>query len=270
MLKQIALLSSVLISALTAQAQTTILDQDFQQGIPVSWSTVKADSYTEQDPQFLSQPAWIAIPDPNNLSDTIAAATSYFTVAQKANRWLISPPVTIGTYGNYLKWNAKSFDPSYPDTYQVLISTTDTQLASFNDTVLRVVFEFEEWTQHEVNLSELGYSNNETVHIAFVLETQGGFNLFVDSVNMRKDDPLALDEQSIQTDVTIYPNPTNSTIHFSSENLKHIVIYNTAGTMIYSQEQANPISMERFDQGIYLVQMTTNKGQIITKRVQKI
>lgn len=270
MLKQIALLSSVLISALTAQAQTTILDQDFQQGIPASWSTVKADSYDAVQDIFDVPAAWIAMADPNNTSDTIAASTSYFTVAQRANRWLISPPVTIGTYGNYVKWKSRSMDPSYPDTYQVLISTTDTQLASFNDTVSRVVFEFEEWTQHEVNISELGYSNNETVYIAFVLETQGGFNLFVDSVNMRKDDPLALDEQSIQTDLTIYPNPTNSTIHFSSDNLKHIAIYNTAGTLIYSQEQANPISMERFDQGIYLVQMTTNKGQIITKRVQKI
>lgn len=270
MLKQIALLSSVLISALTAQAQTTILDQEFQHGIPASWSTVKADSYLEHEAQFASQPAWIAISDPMNPSDTIAAATSYFTAAGRANRWLISPPVTIGTYGNYIKWKARSFDPSYPDTYQVLISTTDTQLASFNDTLSRVVFENEEWTEHVINMSELGYNNNETVHIAFVLETQGGFNLFVDSVNMRKDDPLALDEQSILTDLTIYPNPTTGTIHFSSENLKHVAIYNTAGTLIYSQEHANPISMEHFEKGIYLVQMTTNNRQISTKRVQKI
>lgn len=270
MLKQIAFLSSVLISALAAHAQTTILDQEFQHGIPASWSTVKADSYTEHEAQFLGQPAWIAIPDPLNPSDTIAAATSYFTVAQRANRWLISPPVTIGTYGNYLKWKAKSLDPSYPDTYQVLISTTDTQLSSFTDTLLRVVSEWEYWTEREVNLTELGFNNNETVHIAFVLETQGGFNLFVDSVRMRKDDPLALNEQIIQADVTIYPNPTSSTIHFSTVNLSNIAVYNTAGTLIYSQDHGNPVSMELFDQGIYLVRMTTNNGQIITKRVQKI
>lgn len=269
MLKQIAFLSSVLISALSANAQTTILDQEFQHGIPASWTTVKSDSYTEHETQFLGQPAWIAISDPFNPTDTIAAATSYFTVAQKASRWLISPPITIGTYGNYLKWKAKSFDPSYPDTYQVLISTTDIQSASFTDTLLRVEFEWEEWTQHEVNLSEMGFSNNETVHIAFVLETQGGYNLFVDSVNMRKDDPLALEEQSIQTDVTIYPNPTSDKIYFSSVNLKAVSVYNTAGTLIYSQEKADPISLERFDSGIYLVRMTANNGQIITKRVQK-
>lgn len=269
MLKQIALFSSVLVSALSTQAQTTILEEDFQQGIPANWTIVKVDTCTEHSSVSEFSPGWIAIADPNNPTDTVAAATSYFISAQKANRWLISPPITIGTYGNYLKWNARSFDPSYPDTYQVLISVTDTQISSFIDTLSRVEFEWEDWTQHEVNLSEQGYSNNETIHIAFVLETQGGFKLFVDSVNVRKDDPLALDEQFIQPDVTIYPNPTNDMIYFSTASLKQVAIYNTAGTLIYSQEKSNPISMNHFDRGIYLVQMTTNSGQTITKRVQK-
>ncbi|WP_430402305.1 choice-of-anchor J domain-containing protein [Fluviicola sp.] len=270
MLKQIALFSSVFLSALSATAQTTILDEDFQQGIPANWTIINNDNYTENAAVSEFSPGWISIVDPDNTNDTIAAATSYFTVAQKASRWLISPPITIGTFGNYLKWNAKSFDPSYPDTYQVLISVTDTQISSFIDTLSRVEFEWEDWTQHEVNLTELGYSSNETIHVAFVLETQGGFKLFLDSINVRKDDPLALNEQFLHTDVTIYPNPTSDVIRFSTENLKEVSIYNTAGTLIYSQEKANPISMSTFEQGIYLVRMTTNSGQSITKRVQKL
>ncbi|WP_294670030.1 choice-of-anchor J domain-containing protein [uncultured Fluviicola sp.] len=270
MLKQIAFLSSVLISALSANAQTTILDEDFQQGIPASWTVIKNDPYTEDISVSEFSPGWIALANPDSLLDTVAGATSYFTTNDKASRWLISPPVTIGTFGNYLKWKAKSYDPSYPDTYQVLISTTDTQISSFNDTLLRVEFEWEEWTEHEVNLSEMGYSNNETVHIAFVLETIGGFKLFLDSINIRKDDPLALEEQALQPDVTIYPNPTSETIYFSANNLKNVAVYNTAGALIYSQEKSTPISLETLDRGMYLVRMTTNNGQVITKRVQKI
>lgn len=270
MLKQIAFFSSVILSALSATAQTTLLDEDFQQGIPANWTIIKNDSYTENAGVSEFSPGWISIEDPDFPNDTVAAATSYFTVAQKASRWLISPPLTIGTYGNYLKWSARSYDPSYPDTYQVLISTTDTQISSFTDTLSRVEFEWEDWTQHEVNLSEFGYSNNETIHIAFVLETQGGFKLFIDSVNIRKDDPLALEEQFLQQDVTIYPNPTSDVIHFSNANLNRVSIYNTAGILIYSQEKATPISMSAFNQGMYLVRMTTNNGQLITKRVQKL
>jgi hypothetical protein len=270
MLKQIAFFSSVLLSAFAAHAQTTILDENFQQGIPANWTITKNDAYIEDSSVIEFSPGWIALEDPAFPNDTVAGATSYFTVAQKASRWLISPPITIGTYGNYLKWSARSFDPSYPDTYQVLLSTTDTQISSFTDTLLRVEFEWEDWTSHELNLVDYGFSNNETVHIAFVLETQGGFKLFVDSVNMRKDDPLALEEQFLQPDVTIYPNPTSDFIHFSNANLETVSIYNTAGTLIYSQEKATPVSMARFDQGIYLVRMTANNGQTITKRVQKL
>lgn len=269
MLKQIAFFSSVLVSALSLNAQTTILEEDFQQGIPANWTINKVDSYVEQDPQFA--PGWITIADPANSNDSAAAATSYFTTNGKANRWLISPPITIGTYGNYLKWKARSFDPSYPDTYQVLVSTTDTQIASFNDTISRVVFEWEEWTAREVNLSEQGYSNGQTIHLAFVLETTGGFKLLLDSINVRKDDPLSLNENNFKTDISIYPNPTTDFIQFSAEAaLKHVSLYNTAGKLIYSQENGAKISLESFDQGLYLVRITTATGQIITKRVQKL
>jgi hypothetical protein len=270
MLKQIAFLSSLLLAASSATAQITVLDQEFQHGIPASWTTIKADTCVEHEQQFLGQNAWIAVPDPGNPTDTVAGATSYFYSNTRANRWLISPPVTIGTYGNLLKWKARSFDPSYPDTYQVLISVTDTQPSSFIDTLSRVEFEWEEWTQHEVNMSELGYTNGQTIHVAFVLETTGGFNLFLDSVQIRKDDPLAVQEQSLQPDVTIYPNPASERIQFSASNLKNVAIYNTAGTLIYSQENADPVTITGFEQGIYLVRMTTANGQVITKRVQKL
>nr|WP_294862209.1 choice-of-anchor J domain-containing protein [uncultured Fluviicola sp.] len=268
MLKRIVLFSSVILSALSATAQTTLLDEDFQQGIPANWTIIKNDTCTAVDPQFA--PAWIAYADPDNTADTVAAATSYFTSSQTASRWLITPPITIGTFGNYLKWKAKSYDPSYPDTYQVMLSTTDTQISSFDSLLLRVEFEWEDWTEHEINLSEYGFNNNETVHIAFVIQTQGGFNLFVDSINVRKDDPLSVNEQFLHTDVSIYPNPANDVIRFSTASLEQVSIYNTAGTLVYSQKNATPISISSFEQGIYLVRMTTNSGQTITKRVQKI
>ncbi len=271
MLKQIAFFSSVLVSAFSLNAQTTILEEDFQQGIPANWTIIKNDSYTENSTVSEFSPGWITIADPANSNDSAAAATSYFTTNGKASRWLISPPITIGTYGNYLKWKARSFDPSYPDTYQVLVSTTDTQIASFDDTISRVVLEWEEWTEREVNLSEQGYANGETIHLAFVLETTGGFKLLLDSIHVRKDDPLSLNENNLKTDISIYPNPTRDFIQFSTEAaLKHVAVYNTAGKLIYSQENGAKISLETFEQGLYLVRMTTNTGQIITKRVQKL
>lgn len=269
MLKQLALFSTVLVSAFSLNAQTTIMNEGFQQGIPANWTIVKADSYTEQDSQFA--PGWIALADPDGSNDSVAAATSYFTVSGNADRWLITPPVTIGTYGNFVKWRARSFDPSYPDTYQVLVSTTDAQTASFSDTIFRVEGEWEDWTDREVNLSEQGYSNGQTIYLAFVLKTSGGFKLYLDDINVRKDDPLAVNEHSLKTDISIYPNPTRDVIRFSSESaLKQVALYTTAGNLVYSQENGSDISLAAFEQGMYLVRMTTTTGQIITKRIQKL
>jgi hypothetical protein len=170
-----------------------------------------------------------------------------------------------------LKWRAKSVDPSYPDTYMVLVSTTDTQIASFNDTISRVENEWEEWTNREVDLSDQGYTNNETIHIAFKIETTGGFKLFLDSINFRKDDPLAINEPVLKADVAIYPNPTTDLISFSTTAvLEEISIFNTAGTLIYTQTSDSPISLQNMNQGLYLVRIRTNTGQLITKRIQKL
>lgn len=269
MLKQLALFSTVLVSALSLNAQTTILNEGFQQGIPANWTILKEDSYTEVNSQFA--PGWITLADPDGSNDSVAAATSYFTTSGAADRWLITPPITLGTYGNLVKWKARSFDPSYPDTYQVLISTTDTQIASFNDTIFRVEGEWEEWTDREVNLSNEGYSSGQTIYLAFVLKTSGGFKLFLDDINVRKDDPLAVNEQLVKTDISIYPNPTRDLIRFSAQDaLKQVTVYTTAGNLVYSQENGSDISLASFEQGMYLVRMTTNTGQIITKRIQKL
>ncbi|MDR0802024.1 T9SS-dependent choice-of-anchor J family protein [Fluviicola sp.] len=269
MLKQIALFSTVFVSALSLNAQTTILNEDFQQGIPENWTIVKADSYTAQDTQFA--PGWIALADPDGSNDSVAGATSYFTTTGKASRWLITPPLTIGTYGNFLKWKARSVDPSYPDTYQVLVSTTDTQITSFNDTIFRMEGEWEDWTDYEIDMTAQGYSGGQTIYLAFVLETTGGFKLYLDDINVRKDDPLSLNEHFLKADISAYPNPTRDLVRFSSENtLKHVAVYSTDGNLVYSQENGTEISLAGFEPGVYLVRMTTNTGQIVTKRIQKL
>ena len=79
--------------------------------------------------------AWITTIDPIDSTDTIAASTSYFSPAGTASRWLITPQLSLGAFGNYINWNARSHDPSFPDDYLVLVSTTDSQITSFTDTI---------------------------------------------------------------------------------------------------------------------------------------
>ena len=155
-------------------AQSYILDTDFQLGIPTNYSIVDNDfnAPNSQVANFTS--AWIGIVDPEDSTNKVAAATSYFSLEDTASRWLITPALSLSSFGNFISWKAKSHDPSFPDNYMVLVSTTDNQISSFTDTIGDIEQENFEWTEREVNLSENGY-NSQTIYVAFVNTTFDGY-----------------------------------------------------------------------------------------------
>ena len=249
-------------------AQTNILNTDFQTGIPTDYQIVVADTGTLETGYSEFAPGWIAIADPDDLNDTVAAACSYFTSATQADRWLITPALNLTSYGNYIKWQARSYDPSYPDTYLVMLSTTDTQLSSFTDTIGYVEYEWEYWTAREVNLTGLGYAN-QTVYVAFILNTTQGFKLFLNDIQVRVDDPLSVFEQP-EISVNVFPNPTSEKITIqSAEAITELRILNVNGQEISTFENpGTTINLSDLDAGMYFLQLTTAKGSV-TKRIEK-
>lgn len=248
----------VTLFALNSQAQTTILSTDFQQGIPANYSMVDNDGFTVNAEVSEFTAAWITLPDPENPTDTVAATTSYFESADTASRWLITPPVSLGSFGNYISWNAKSHDPSFPDDYLVLISTTGTNLSDFTDTLGYVEQENFEWTNREVNLGTQGYIN-QTVYFAFVDVTYDGFILYLDDIIVRKEDPVGMHEiNTVQT--SLYPNPTIEFIQVKSDTpIETIRIMDMNGNelLVSSEEKLN---VSELSNGTYLVHIQTSKG----------
>jgi hypothetical protein len=175
--------TGLLIVPVLGLTQAVVLNEDFQAGFPSAW-TLHNDAHTVNAAVSEYTEAWIVVPDPENTTDSVAASTSYFSSPAEANRWMVSPAVTLGAFGNYISWSAKSHDPSYAEDYKVMISTSP-DLESFTDTVAIVFEENYLWQDYEINLSELGY-DNQTVYIAFNLRTYDGFKLYVDDIAIRK------------------------------------------------------------------------------------
>jgi len=80
------------------------------------------------------------------------------------------------------------------------------------------------------------------------------------------DTTLSIEELNVEA-IKVYPNPANSVVTINTE-VKAIVIYNVLGkeVMITSQSVFN---IETLDNGIYLLEVETNEGQKITKRLVK-
>ena len=104
--------------------QEGILFESFEGGvIPANWTVLNADGGTQ---------VWQAT-TVNPRTGTYAARVRYETSTLDNDDWLITPPlqVTSGTTDNISFW-MRSYSATDADPWQVLISTTDTNPASFS------------------------------------------------------------------------------------------------------------------------------------------
>lgn len=245
-----------------SQAQTQVYLEDFDNGIPATSTIVDNDGFTPHSSTADFSDAWIALADPFDSTDTIVGSTSYFDPTGTADRWLITPQITLGAYGNFLYWEGRSEDPSFPDGYFIFASRTDTQLSSFTDTLGVVNAELaSEWRNDTINLSEFGL-DGETVHIAFVNRTFDGFKLYLDSISVYVEDPVGLEEQEILS-VDIFPNPTGNRLNFSLL-ADEVTIWNLSGTQVGSFENVTSISMSDLAEGMYWVSI--KKGNALARK----
>lgn len=246
--------------------QTVVFSEDFQSGsIPGSFTIVDNDGNTPHTSVSEFSNAWIITDDPSDNTNKVVGSTSYFDPAAKASRWLIPPSFTLGAFGNYLKWKAKSHDPSFPDSYIVLVSTTDAQISSFTDTAKVVYFENASWTTQEVNLDAY---NGQSIYVAFINNTYDGFKLYLDSIEVRMEDPVGLEELA-DGDFKVYPNPVtdnlkvDATVEYSKAQLLDL-----KGTIIREFEFSDFLDFSDVQHGVYIVQFYTYKG-IVTRKVVK-
>jgi hypothetical protein len=253
--------------SIVISAQTVIFTTDFQQGMPANYTIVDNDGNTPDPTVAEFTSAWITLVDPENALDTVAASTSFFTALDSASRWMITPPLSLGAFGNFIQWNAKSHDPSYPDNYLILVSSTDNQISSFTDTIGFIEEENFEWTNREVNLFTQGYFN-QTIYIAFVNVTLDGFKLYIDDIEVRKDDPVGLQEPD-PISFVVYPNPSSDMIFVSgSQNVEKIELLDLNG-MLLETAAASYMNVQALPTGMYLIRCTMN-GVASTKRFTKI
>jgi hypothetical protein len=257
-MKKTTLVLSIFLSFFVG-SQTDILNTDFQSGIPVTYTVVDNDGLTPNSQVAEYTAAWISIQDPENSLNTAASSTSFFDPIGTADRWLISPALTLGNYGNYFEWRAKSQDASYPDDYLVLVSATDNQLASFTDTIGYVMEENFEWTARKVNLSTEGY-DGQTIYIAFVNVTENGFKLYVDDIHCWKNDPVGINENTAKLSLKVYPNPFIDKLTIeTNEEILGIGLFSLNGSELIHTTNKE-LNASNIPSGIYFVKIITPSG----------
>lgn len=248
-------------------AQITLFNVDFQNGIPSIFSMIDNDGLTPDPAVSEYTSAWISTIDPSNVTDSIAASTSFFSPVGTANRWLITPKVKLGSFGNFIEWNARSQDASFPDDYLVMISRTTPTIAAFEDTIAKLSAEYVDWTTRIVDLSLKGF-NDDSVYVAFVNKTNNGYKLYVDDIRIWKEDPASLIEVSNVNTVDVFPNPSTDFLKISTiDAFKSATIYTLNGQEILTSTNQK-IDVHALENGVYFISIATSKGIVSVRFVK--
>lgn len=260
-MKNIILVGVGLIISSLTYGQVTILEENFDSGtMPSDWTVVDNDGHQVHESVSEYEDAWIIKEDPDNEDNWTISSTSYFSPVNRADRWLISPELELGTEGNYISWKGVSYDPSFPDSYKVMISTTGNDIADFTDTLTIVNNESPEWIKRTESLEDFA---GETIYIAFVNTTYDGFKLHLDSIYVREQDPLSVDKFEIQ--MAVYPNPSVDyiTVNTGSDNFSKVSVINSLGSVINEvRESGNQMTLptSNLNSGLYWISVETDKG----------
>jgi hypothetical protein len=253
--------------AVQSLGQTTVFEADFQGGIPSEMTLIDNDLNIPNTAVSEFTEAWICVPDQENPGDSVAASTSWFAPIDTADRWLITPQLILGSYGNSILWESKSQDASYPDDYYILASTTDMNPSSFVDTLGYIQEENFEWTSRSVDLSAEDY-NGQSIYIAFVLRTFDGFKLYIDDIQVFKEDDAS--NQAISNiEFQMFPNPCQDKVQISSKNpIERVQIYDLSGQIILSTT-VSTVETSALQRGSYIVKIWSG-GNCSHKRLYKL
>lgn len=194
--------------------QTTILSENFNDGFPAGWQLIDNDGLTPNSSaavNFIDEAFVITEDyDTTGTGDSILVATSWFDTPGEADDWLILPSLTMGSFGNYISFDASSIDASYPDGLQIRVSTGGVAVWEFYmlDTVAYDnIAVSPNWHNYSVSLDVLGIAN-EDVFIAFRHVSTDDYILALDNIKVTIDAPVAVHENN--NEISIYPNPSKN------------------------------------------------------------
>lgn len=83
-------------------------------------------------------------------------------------------------------------------------------------------------------------------------------------VEVTNGDHISIKEEA-PFEISIYPNPTKGLVNIQSSVPVDIVVYNVVGEIILSAKNANQIDLSNQPRGIYMVQLTSDKGTVTRK-----
>lgn len=269
------LLFSILLASVMGNAQTVYSEtfEDVTDLYGSGWTLYNDTNTPYGTYASLFPNAWEVVSWSAESGNTVVTSPSWFTTVTPADRWLISPAITLPANSTIaLEFFARAHDVSpYDDGFKLKISTTTTAKASFSN-VLAVAHAanspISDLSPYQVNLSAYA---GKTVYLAWVNDYTNGNLLSIDDIDVEATPLMAVSDVN-KKDLTLYPNPTAD--YFTINNSSDIVsvkIYDLSGKVVKTQAESadNKYDVSTLEKGIYTVSIETKSGTLTKKIIKK-
>lgn len=277
MKKIFTLVLAVVAMSFCANAQ--ILYENFDNGIPDTWSTIDVNDNGYCWEAVSTSMAQCGAPYTGSDFDLYgdgdcAASWSYYPVQYSsqgfqgysldANNYLITPAF-IPENNSVLDFYCMSFNGSqYPDKLAVMLSTGGASASDFTTTLMPLTsINGSDYVEKTINLGDYA---GQTVRIAFVHQSEDMFGLLLDEVSVSASSSVN-EVEANQT--SVYPNPANNVINVTSAaNMNSIEVYTIAGQKVanYTVNGTQAaINVNNLSNGMYIMQIVSENG-VSTKK----
>lgn len=218
--------------------------------------------------------AWNIVGWTGENGNLVAATTSWFTPAGTADRWLVTPAITLPADSNAsLMFKIRAHDDGdFADGYTLKISTATASKADLSTDLLVVANAVNDIIANvDFTTVDLSAYNGQTVYLAWVNNFNDGNLLSVDDISV--DAVLGIDEFS-KVDVSLYPNPTNNQfkIDFGSLNDTSkidISIIDISGRLLKKYKVQDVYDISNLNVGTYIVKINDGANSLVQKLIKK-
>ena len=178
------------------------------------------------------------------------AGTSWLDGTDRADRWCILPPF-VPTTDSYLVWDVASYNPSYLETYSIMVSTNgDDDWYYFTE---------EEYHNESADFKTRGISLSDYVgketYIAFRLRSKNCEHLIIDNVELYGGEIVETGIDGV-CEGAINVSVSDNTIQVAGEGVVSIKVYAANGSLV-AKNNGNSLTATGVASGVYVVNVQT-------------
>ncbi len=180
-MKKLLLFFALVLTFTVANAQVDVFYYEgFSGGMPADYTLYDLDAKVPAITFFQGQSNWIVNP---NFADA-AISTSWFSPAGIANDWMVTsgidvPAASVPENKVLASWFGACTNSTYPDGYEVYISTTGTAVADFTTKIFSTANATVAGSSQSYDLSTYA---GETIYLAFRNNSNDGEVLLIDDI----------------------------------------------------------------------------------------